>query len=233
MFQGTLFKFIIARSAAKSGQNELKGGVHVVGQTPYRHPRINFFQRARAFQFPLAYGRRTHGAAPLPRPTTTTNGILQDWANQFISHNQNHRYPQAAVEMTEFIRNSMSYHVRFERSRRRMKLLVVAPAPGLHPDDRAVRRLGYCRFVQVICTSRHWLDTADQQQVMLGSTVRVPDLPDAGWIPFDPTNGLFGGTDLIPVGVARHASLAKPAWILGCRATSWAWMSPFRVRKRG
>lgn len=35
-------------------------------------------------------------------------------------------------------------------------------------------------------------------------------LPGAGWIPFDPTNNLVGGTDLIRVGVARHASLASP-----------------------
>lgn len=35
-------------------------------------------------------------------------------------------------------------------------------------------------------------------------------LPGAGWIPFDPTNNLIGGTDLIRVGVARHASLACP-----------------------
>ena len=41
-------------------------------------------------------------------------------------------------------------------------------------------------------------------------------LPGAGWIPFDPTNNLVGGTDLIRVGVARHASLAFPvsgSWI--------------------
>ena len=35
-------------------------------------------------------------------------------------------------------------------------------------------------------------------------------LPEAGWISFDPTNNLVGGTDLIRVGVARHASLASP-----------------------
>jgi hypothetical protein len=29
-------------------------------------------------------------------------------------------------------------------------------------------------------------------------------------MPFDPTNNLIGGTDLIRVGVARHASFAQP-----------------------
>lgn len=35
-------------------------------------------------------------------------------------------------------------------------------------------------------------------------------LPGAGWVPFDPTNNLMGGTELIRVGVARDPSLAAP-----------------------
>ena len=35
-------------------------------------------------------------------------------------------------------------------------------------------------------------------------------LPGAGWIEFDPTNGLIGGTNLIRVGVARDPKQAIP-----------------------
>ena len=35
-------------------------------------------------------------------------------------------------------------------------------------------------------------------------------LPGAGWIEFDPTNGLIGGTNLIRVGVARDPRQAVP-----------------------
>jgi len=35
-------------------------------------------------------------------------------------------------------------------------------------------------------------------------------LPGAGWVPFDPTNNLLGGTQLIRVGVARDPSQAPP-----------------------
>src|SRR5208337_427317 len=35
-------------------------------------------------------------------------------------------------------------------------------------------------------------------------------LPGAGWIEFDPTNGLIGGKDLIRVAVARHPGHAAP-----------------------
>src|SRR4051794_9212922 len=35
-------------------------------------------------------------------------------------------------------------------------------------------------------------------------------LPGAGWIEYDPTNGLVAGANLIRVGVAREASQASP-----------------------
>jgi transglutaminase-like putative cysteine protease len=41
-------------------------------------------------------------------------------------------------------------------------------------------------------------------------------LPGAGWVPFDPTNALYGGTHLIRVAYARDPALAAPvsgSWI--------------------
>ncbi|MEK1889691.1 MAG: transglutaminase family protein [Phyllobacterium sp.] len=35
-------------------------------------------------------------------------------------------------------------------------------------------------------------------------------LPGAGWVEYDPTNGLVGGANLIRVGVSREASQAIP-----------------------
>ena len=35
-------------------------------------------------------------------------------------------------------------------------------------------------------------------------------LPGAGWVEFDPTNGIVGSRDLIRVGVAREPSQVKP-----------------------
>ena len=56
-------------------------------------------------------------------------------------------------------------------------------------------------------------------------------LPSAGWLPFDPTNNLVGGSSLIGVGVARHASLASPVRGtpgMGVRPTTWGWGWTYR-----
>ena len=37
-------------------------------------------------------------------------------------------------------------------------------------------------------------------------------LPGAGWVEFDPTNGLVGGANLIRIGVARDPAQAVPLW---------------------
>jgi transglutaminase-like putative cysteine protease len=37
-------------------------------------------------------------------------------------------------------------------------------------------------------------------------------LPGAGWVEFDPTNGIVGNRDLIRVGVARDPRQAIPLW---------------------
>ena len=77
----------------------------------------------------------------------------------------------------------------------------------------AVRSLGFAaRFV-----SGYLYSPASQSgipRVGGGSThawVQVY-LPGAGWVEFDPTNGIVGSHDLIRVAIARHPSQAVPLW---------------------
>jgi transglutaminase-like putative cysteine protease len=75
----------------------------------------------------------------------------------------------------------------------------------------AVRSLGYAaRFVSGYLHVRG----SDHERVGGGSThawVQVY-LPGAGWVEFDPTNGIVGNTDLIRVAIAREPRQAVPLW---------------------
>jgi transglutaminase-like putative cysteine protease len=177
----------------------------------------------RAEQYPFQYSDEDrfalqHYLAPFYDDPT---GELSAWAQQFVSADGSTGTRELLVAMTKNIRDSMLYLARFDEG-------VQTPYATLRLQSgtcrdfatlmiEAVRRLGYAaRFVSGYLYTPQ-LDGGDAVYVGAGAThawLQVY-LPGAGWIPFDPTNNLIGGTDLIRVGVARHASLASPvsgAW---------------------
>ncbi len=155
---------------------------------------------------------------------------LLGWAQQFIQSEG--EGPTASrdplVNMTRAIKDSMTYIPRYEEGVQTPQQ-TLALGSGTCRDFatlmiEAVRLLGYAaRFVTgyVYCTALDsTVTTVDDNGVASTTTSTVGAgathawvqvyLPGAGWMPFDPTNNLIGGTDLIRVGVARHASLAQP-----------------------
>ncbi len=144
------------------------------------------------------------------------DGIVKAWATQFIGPAGETGSRQLLVTMTQFIRNGMQYRPRFEEGvqtpHRTLELQSGTCRDFATLMIEAARHLGYAaRFVSGYLYTPS-LDNGPQQGTSSGAThawVQVY-LPGAGWIPFDPTNNLIDGTDLIRVGVARHASLASP-----------------------
>ena len=144
------------------------------------------------------------------------NGSLLAWACQFIDPTGASDARQLLVAMTQSIRSSMLYLARFDEG-------VQTPYDTLRLQSgtcrdfatlmiEAIRQLGYAaRFVSGYLYTP-WLDDGTPQMQGAGATHAWAQvyLPGTGWIPFDPTNNLIGGTDLIRVGVARHATLASP-----------------------
>jgi transglutaminase-like putative cysteine protease len=172
----------------------------------------------RAQQYPFAYDDEDRIALQhyqLPFYDDPT-GQLTAWARGFIRSDGPTGTLELLVEMTRSIRDSMAYVARLDEGVQ-TPYETLSRRAGTCRDFatlmiEAVRRLGYgARFVSGYLYSP-WLDPAAAQPYTAGAThawLQVY-LPGAGWMPFDPTNNLIGGTDLIRVGVARHASLASP-----------------------
>jgi transglutaminase-like putative cysteine protease len=176
-----------------------------------------------ATQYPFEYGAEDrialqHYLAPFYGDPT---GELAVWARQFVRSDGPTGTRELLVEMTQFIRNTMRYQARFDEGVQ-TPYDTIRFGSGTCRDFatlmiEAVRQLGYAaRFVSGYLYTP-WLDDGSDAYMGAGATHAWVQayLPGAGWIPFDPTNNLIGGTDLIRVGVARHASLASPvsgAW---------------------
>ena len=178
---------------------------------------LDFALDARVQSYPFAYdAEETVALAHYLQPYyDDPDGSLRTWAQGFLTPG-NTGTRELLVHMTQFIRNTLQYRVRFDEG-------VQTPYETLRLQSgtcrdfatlmiEAVRHLGYAaRFVSgyLYVPSQ---DNGTLPGFSLGSThawLQVY-LPSAGWIPFDPTNNLVGGSDLVRVGVARHASLALP-----------------------
>jgi transglutaminase-like putative cysteine protease len=143
-------------------------------------------------------------------------GAIGAWARQFLDQGESTNTEELLIRITRAIKQQFAY-------RERAILGPQTPTETLRLRSgscrdfalfmiEAVRSLGLAaRFV----TGYLYDPALDGEGPALegaGAThawVQVY-LPDAGWIEFDPTNGLIGGTNLIRVGVARDPKQAIP-----------------------
>ncbi|MCE9659121.1 MAG: transglutaminase family protein [Burkholderiales bacterium] len=146
------------------------------------------------------------------------DGELTAWARQFIRTDGPTGTRELLIGMNQSIRDKFMYAARDEEGTQQ-PLETLKLGSGSCRDFallmmEAARRLGVAtRFVSGYLYDPA-LDGGDDD----GSTVGAgythawlqAYLPGAGWVPFDPTNNLLGGTQLIRVGVARDPSQAAP-----------------------
>jgi transglutaminase-like putative cysteine protease len=166
-----------------------------------------------AYFYPFLYDPEEF---PDLRQFTTPNyadpdGELSAWARSFLDEEAPTPTFKILSGMTHAIHGNFSYRRRHEHGTQH-PLDTLQTGSGTCRDYallmiEALRRLGIAaRFVS------GYLFTGDAAHQGGGSThawVQVY-LPSAGWIEFDPTNGITGSRDLIRVAVARDPSQAIP-----------------------
>jgi transglutaminase-like putative cysteine protease len=149
-------------------------------------------------------------------------GDLTQWARQFIRTDGPTGTRELLLAMNQHIRDRFTYAARDEEGTQ-SPLETLERGSGSCRDFallmmEAARRLGVAtRFV-----SGYLYDPAldgDTEAGVVGSGTThawlQAYLPGAGWVPFDPTNNLTGGTRLIRVAVARdprHAAPVAGSW---------------------
>jgi transglutaminase-like putative cysteine protease len=149
-------------------------------------------------------------------------GVLTQWARQFMQAGGPTGTRDLLLRMNRFIRESFEYKARDEEGTQ-TPLQTLKLGSGSCRDFallmmEAVRSLGMAaRFV-----SGYLYDPALDAAASGGETQPTAGagsthawlqvyLPGAGWVPFDPTNNLRAGTSqLIRVGVARDPAQAAP-----------------------
>ena len=143
------------------------------------------------------------------------NGELSAWARGFLARDGATPTFDILSGMTHGIREAFSYRKRYEHGTQH-PLDTLQTGSGTCRDYalfmiEALRRLGIAaRFVSGYIFVPH--DDEAPGHVGGGSThawVQVY-LPNAGWIEFDPTNGIVGTRDLVRVAVARDPRQAIP-----------------------
>lgn len=171
-----------------------------------------------AYYYPFIYNQDefTDLTPSMTPQYSDPDGALAAWARQFLSEGSRTRTLDLLVGMTHGVRQSFGYRRRYERGTQH-PLDTLSIGSGTCRDFalfmmEALRRLGIAaRFV-----SGYIFIPGDAAHGYVGggsthAWVRAY-LPGAGWIEFDPTNGIVGSRDLIRVAVARDPHQAIPLY---------------------
>ena len=147
------------------------------------------------------------------------DGKLSAWARRFIRTDGPTGTRDLLVQMNQHIRDDFEYVGRDEEGTqtplqtlalgsgtcRDFALLMMEAAPRLGVAPRFVSGYLYDPVLDGTSASSGDVVGAGATHAWLQAY-----LPGAGWVPFDPTNNLLGGNQLIRVGVARDPAQAPP-----------------------
>jgi transglutaminase-like putative cysteine protease len=146
----------------------------------------------------------------------TDDGSTANWARRFVSASGHTNTARMLEAMTLAIKDEFKY-ARRTNPGTQTPAMTLDSLSGTCRDFallmmEAARTLGLAaRFV----TGYIYVPSRDKPELLGGGATHAWTqiyLPGAGWVEFDPTNGIIGNRDLIRVGVARDPRQAIPLW---------------------
>lgn len=196
---------------------------------------------AKIYPFEYSAEDRIDLAGFLPLQYSKQAEQVQDWVKRFLPGRGRIHSRDILINITEAIRSDFTYAARTSMGTqspaetlrlrsgtcRDFALLMMEAVRGLGFAARFVSGYIYDKALDNIDSDgepRSDGTTSEFQSHDVGGTIGSGAthawlhvfLPGAGWVPFDPTNTLYGGTDLIRVAVSRTPEQAAPvsgSWI--------------------
>jgi transglutaminase-like putative cysteine protease len=183
--------------------------------TPHGGPDFALEEGARTYPFAYGFEEMPDVARAIERQYPDPDGEIDRWVRKFLHHGRPTLTGELLMTLTTGIRESFSYERREQRGVQ-TPLHTLSRRRGSCRDFavlmmEAVRALGFAsRFV----TGYLYVPDRDRgERYQGGGSTHAwcqVYLPGAGWVEFDPTNGIVGSRDLIRVAVARDPSQALP-----------------------
>jgi transglutaminase-like putative cysteine protease len=182
---------------------------------PLNEPEYLLEERARFYPFTYAAEETPDLSRAMERGHLDPAGELDRWARRFLHQGRQTETGELLMTLTYAIKEGFSYERRTAKG-------------AQSPLQTLDRRRGSCRdFAVLMIEAARALGLAAR---FVSGYLYVPDrdsgqshlgggsthawvqvyLPGAGWVEFDPTNGIVGNRDLIRVAVARDARQAIP-----------------------
>jgi transglutaminase-like putative cysteine protease len=182
--------------------------------TPQHTPDFRIDEAALSYPFSYEPKEAVDLSQTIERHHPDEGDEIGEWARQFLSAGGQTETGKLLMTLCYAIHESFVYSRRTEPGTQ-PPFVTLHLRRGTCRDFalfmmEAVRSLGFAaRFV----TGYVYVPTRDSEAVRGGGSTHAwcqVYLPGAGWVEFDPTNGIVGNRELIRVAVARHPRQAIP-----------------------
>src|SRR6476646_3423723 len=203
----------LARFDARASELRFESTIRVK-HYPWNVPDFQIEPQAKTYPFAYDPDEIPDLTASIARSYPDPNGEIDRWVRKFLHAGRPTPTGSLLMTLTRAISESFTYRRRTERGTQ-------GPVATLmigHGSCRdfavlmmeAVRSLGLAaRFV----SGYLYVPSRDGPEYLGGGSTHAwcqVYLPGAGWVEFDPTNGIIGNRDLIRVAVARDPGQAVP-----------------------